>query len=51
MRYEGSKADEAADRRGARKAGVSMAKWERSAADRKADAAARKRRLKKRAKR
>jgi hypothetical protein len=41
MKYEGSPADRRADRKGARKAGMTMAKWERSAADKKADAAAR----------
>ena len=39
-RYEGSKADQAADRRSAKKAGVTMQKWERSTADKRADAAA-----------
>ena len=38
--YERSAADKAADRKGAKKAGVSVAKWEKSAADRKADKAA-----------
>jgi len=41
VRYEGSPADKRADRRGARRAGMTMAQWERSAADKKADAAAR----------
>lgn len=40
VRYEGSPADNRADREGAKKAGVTMTKWERSAADKKADAAA-----------
>lgn len=34
---EASKADKAADKRGAKKAGVSQKKWEGSAADRKQD--------------
>lgn len=38
--WEGSKADMAADKKGAKKAGVSMKKWEGSAADRKMDAKA-----------
>lgn len=42
MKYEGTKADRVADRKGAKKAGVSLAKWERGAADKKADAKARK---------
>jgi hypothetical protein len=42
-KWEGSKADRAVDKAGAKKAGVSAKKWEGSAADRKKDAAARKR--------
>ena len=38
--YERTPADKAADRKGAKKAGMSVAKWEKSAADRKADKAA-----------
>jgi hypothetical protein len=41
IRYEDSPADKRADKRGARKAGMTMAQWEKSAADKKADAAAR----------
>ena len=37
-KYEGSAADERADRAGAKKAGMSLAKWEKSGADNKADA-------------
>ena len=37
--YEGSAADNAADRRNAKKAGMSVKAWEGSAGDRKADAA------------
>lgn len=36
--YEGSAADEAADRAGAKKAGMTQAEWERSPQDRAADA-------------
>lgn len=36
-KYETTKQDKAADRRGAKKAGVSVAKWEKSAADKKSD--------------
>lgn len=43
-KWEGSKADMAADRKGAKKAGVSLKKWEGSAADRKMDAKAMKKR-------
>lgn len=38
--YERSAADKKADRKGAKKAGVSVAKWEKSKADEKADRAA-----------
>ena len=38
-RYEGSPADEKKDRAGAKKAGMSMKDWEKSAADKRADAA------------
>lgn len=41
-KYEGSKADVAADKRNAAKARVSVKKWEDSKADKKADAVARK---------
>ena len=41
-KWEGSKADRAADKKGAKKAGKSMKAWEGSAADRKMDAKARK---------
>ena len=41
--YERSAADKAADRKGAKKAGVSLAKWEGSKADRAADQKAMKR--------
>lgn len=46
-KYEGSPADNRADHAGAKKAGVSLAKWEKSSADKKADAAARKKLRKK----
>ena len=36
-RYEGSKADKAADKRGAKKAGMSMKEWEKSGSDKAAD--------------
>ncbi len=36
-RYEGSKADKMADKAGAKKAGMSMKEWEKSAADKKQD--------------
>ncbi|MCX7178033.1 MAG: hypothetical protein NTX56_04420 [Proteobacteria bacterium] len=36
-KYEGSKADERADKAGAKKAGISLAKWEKSGADKRAD--------------
>lgn len=49
-KWEGSKADRAADRKGAKRAGVSMKKWEGSAADKKADAKGRKARAKHRKK-
>ena len=39
-KWEGSAADRAADRKGAKKAGVSLKKWEGSPADRKMDAKA-----------
>lgn len=41
-KYEGSKADVKADKRGAAKAGVSVKKWEDSKADKKADKVAQK---------
>ena len=37
-RYEDSKADRAKDKKGAKKAGVTMKAWEKSSADKKADA-------------
>ena len=37
MKWEGSKADRTTDRKGAKKAGVSMKKWEGSKADQKLD--------------
>lgn len=37
--YEGSKADNAADKAGARRSGMSMKQWENSAADKKKDKA------------
>lgn len=37
-RYEGSAADRAKDKKGAKKAGMTMKAWEKSAADKKADA-------------
>lgn len=43
-KWEGSKADMAMDRKGAKKAGVSLKKWEGSPADRKMDAKAMKKR-------
>ena len=39
-RYEGSAADKAADKKNAKRAGMSVKAWEGSAADRKKDAAA-----------
>lgn len=36
-RYEGSKADEAKDRRQAKRRGMTLAQWEGSAADRRED--------------
>lgn len=36
-RYENSPADQAADRKNAKKAGVSLKAWERSDADKRAD--------------
>ena len=41
-KYEGSRADTIADRKGAKKAGVTLKDWESSASDKKADAKARK---------
>lgn len=41
-RYEGSKADRASDKKMAKKKGVTLKAWEKSAADRKMDAAAEK---------
>lgn len=38
-RYEGSAADKKADKKNAKKAGMSMKKWEGSKADNKKDAA------------
>lgn len=43
-KWEGSKSDRLADRKGAKKAGVSLKKWEGSVADRKQDARAMKKR-------
>lgn len=37
-KYEGSAADRAKDKAGAKKAGMTMKQWEKSAADKKADA-------------
>lgn len=37
-KYEGSRADNAADKRNAKKAGMSVKAWERSSADRREDA-------------
>lgn len=37
-KYEGSKADRAKDKVGAKKAGMSMKQWEKSPMDKKADA-------------
>lgn len=48
-RFEGSKADKAEDRKGAKKAGMSLKAWEKSAADKRMDAAAAKK-MKKRKK-
>lgn len=39
MKYEGSPADRKADAKGAKKAGMTAAQWERSAADKRADKA------------
>ena len=36
-KWEGSKADKAADKKGAKKARMSLKKWEKSAADKKMD--------------
>jgi hypothetical protein len=41
-KYENSRADKIADRKGAKKAGVTLKEWEGSAADKRADAKARK---------
>lgn len=38
--YEGSKADQRADKAGAKKAGMTLKQWERSAADKAKDAKA-----------
>ena len=38
-KYEGSAADRAKDKKGAKKAGMTMKQWEKSDADKKADAA------------
>jgi hypothetical protein len=38
LRYEGSAADRAADRKAAKKAGMTMTQWEKTAADKKKDA-------------
>lgn len=43
MKYEGSKADRVQDKKGAKRAGVSLKQWEKSAEDRKQDAAGTKR--------
>jgi hypothetical protein len=40
--YEGSPADKAKDKAGAKKAGMSMKAWEKSSADKKADKAGQK---------
>lgn len=37
-RYEGSKADRAKDKTGAKKAGLTMKAWEKSPTDKKSDA-------------
>jgi hypothetical protein len=37
-KYEGCAADKAADKKGAKKAGMSLEKWDRSEADKRADA-------------
>lgn len=42
-KWEGSAADKTADRKGARKAGMSMKAWEKSPQDKRMDAAAQKR--------
>lgn len=36
-KWEGSKADKNADKKGAKKAGMSVKEWEKSAADKKID--------------
>lgn len=41
-KYEGSKADEAKDRKAAKKAGMSMKAWEKTPQDRKMDKAGQK---------
>ena len=38
-KYEGSKADRLQDRKGAKRAGMTLKQWEKSAADKKQDAA------------
>ena len=38
-KYEGSAADRAKDKKGAKKAGMTIKAWEKSAADKKADKA------------
>ena len=43
-KWEGSKADMAMDRKGAKKAGMSMKAWEKSVADKRMDAKAMKKR-------
>jgi hypothetical protein len=43
MKYEGSKADRIQDKKGAKRAGLTMKQWEKSPQDRKQDAAGTKR--------
>ena len=50
MKYEGSKADRIQDKKGAKRAGMTMKQWEKSAADKKQDAAGRKRKAKRKVK-
>lgn len=47
MKYEGSKADKASDKREAKKRGMPVSKWEGSAADNRMDKAAQKKKKKK----
>ncbi len=46
-KWEGSAKDRAIDKKGAKKAGVSLKTWENSPADKKADAKAKKKKKKK----